>query len=197
MKNLKTTIIAWALSMLVAMPALASNESVPRGAAPTQFTETDIESLFEQGAERMSSSSPAIELAAGDVEALFEQGVDPMQLAMLSPEEMEATEGEWLPLAIFAARVAYSGWKAYRAYKQTKRVYRGYRALRSGYRYAKPKRWEHLRLKNGGHSLRIKSHRGRVEFRAENHPRPDGGSKIHFHARPGIGKHRTPSNFWK
>nr|VFK41571.1 MAG: hypothetical protein BECKTC1821E_GA0114239_101216 [Candidatus Kentron sp. TC] len=100
MKSLKTTIIAWVLSMLVAMPALASNESVPPSATPTQFTETDIQSLFEQNAEPMPSSSPVGELAAGDVEALFEQGAEPMQLAALSPEEMAETEGAWVQFAI-------------------------------------------------------------------------------------------------
>nr|VFJ93540.1 MAG: hypothetical protein BECKLFY1418B_GA0070995_104714 [Candidatus Kentron sp. LFY] len=66
MKKLKITIIAWALSMMVAMPALASNTSISRGAA--QFTETDMQSLFEQDAKSV-------------------------QLAALSPEEMQETEG--------------------------------------------------------------------------------------------------------
>nr|VFJ93549.1 MAG: hypothetical protein BECKLFY1418B_GA0070995_104717 [Candidatus Kentron sp. LFY] len=89
MKSLKTTIIAGALSATLAMPALASNTSVPRGAA--QFTETDTQ-------------------------ALFAQDVGPMELAMLSPEEMEATEGAWVWVVIRAGVILYSGYSAYRAW---------------------------------------------------------------------------------
>nr|VFJ95196.1 MAG: hypothetical protein BECKLFY1418A_GA0070994_104719 [Candidatus Kentron sp. LFY] len=92
MKKLKITIIAGALSMMVAMPALANNTSISPLAAPAQFMEADIESLFEQDAGSVQSVSP-VELAADDMEALFEEGAEPMELAMLSPEEMQETEG--------------------------------------------------------------------------------------------------------
>ncbi len=117
------------------------------------------------------------------------------EMAFLSDREMDETEGEWVPLAIFAARVGYSAWKGYRAYKQTRTIYRGYKAVRSGYRYAKPSRWKYRPLKHRGHSVKIKSHRGRDEFRAEIHPvkiRDHRKTRKlpHFHARPGIGRHR-------
>nr|VFJ95194.1 MAG: hypothetical protein BECKLFY1418A_GA0070994_104718 [Candidatus Kentron sp. LFY] len=95
MKSLETTIIAWVLSMMVAMPALASNTSVPRGAAPAQFTEADMQSLFEQDADPTQSFSPE-GFTDDNAQALFEEGAEPMELVMLSPEEMEATEGEWV-----------------------------------------------------------------------------------------------------
>ena len=118
---------------------------------------------------------------------LFQNGA---KVATLGKAEMKETEGKWLPLAIFVARITYSGWKAYRAYRQTRSIYRGYKALSSGYRYAKPSRWEHLRLGRGGHSLRIRSHRGRIEFRGEIHPYKGFRYLPHFHARPGISRHR-------
>nr|VFJ93552.1 MAG: hypothetical protein BECKLFY1418B_GA0070995_104718 [Candidatus Kentron sp. LFY] len=96
MKKLKTTIIAGVLSMMVVMPALASNTSISSLAAPAQFTEADIQSLFEQQDADSMQSFSLVELTDGDAQALFEEGAEPMELAMLSPEEMEATEGEWV-----------------------------------------------------------------------------------------------------
>nr|VFK54293.1 MAG: hypothetical protein BECKTUN1418F_GA0071002_104010 [Candidatus Kentron sp. TUN]VFK56272.1 MAG: hypothetical protein BECKTUN1418E_GA0071001_103910 [Candidatus Kentron sp. TUN] len=92
MKSLKTIIIAWALSVAVAMPAFAS--SMP--ASPAEFT-------------------------AADTQALFARDAGSMELAMLSPEEMAATEGEWV---WFAVRLAYTGYKVWRAYRRGAKIYR-------------------------------------------------------------------------
>nr|VFK41569.1 MAG: hypothetical protein BECKTC1821E_GA0114239_101215 [Candidatus Kentron sp. TC] len=94
MKNLKTAIIAGALSIAVAMPALASNESVPGRGGITKFT-------------------------ADDTQALFRQDAEPMQLATLSQLEMAETEGAVFPwvaagVIIAGAALAYTIWRDYR-----------------------------------------------------------------------------------
>nr|VFJ93543.1 MAG: hypothetical protein BECKLFY1418B_GA0070995_104715 [Candidatus Kentron sp. LFY] len=112
MKSLETTIIAWVLSMMVAMPALASNTSVPPGVASAQFTEANIQSLFEQQDADSMQSFSIVELTDDDAQALFEEGAEPMELAMLSPEEMAATEGEWFFAAARAtARYVPRAWR--------------------------------------------------------------------------------------
>nr|VFK11456.1 MAG: hypothetical protein BECKLPF1236A_GA0070988_100555 [Candidatus Kentron sp. LPFa]VFK24555.1 MAG: hypothetical protein BECKLPF1236C_GA0070990_1001420 [Candidatus Kentron sp. LPFa] len=103
MKNLKTTIIAGALSATLAMPAMAGNTSAPRGPAPAQFTEADTQ-------------------------ALFAQDVGPMELAMLSPEEMKATDGEAIqlvPVIVYGVVVAYRVYRIYRIGERMYRIYQG------------------------------------------------------------------------
>lgn len=72
MKFLKTTLLAGALSLSMAMPAFA-NES-------------------------QSAVAPIEPFSAADVSLVFEENAKPMQLAALSPQEMKETEGAVAPL---------------------------------------------------------------------------------------------------
>lgn len=93
MKELKSILLASALSGSIAMPALASDaQPAP---APVHFTTAEAHSIFEQDAK-------------------------PMQLAELSQQEMKETEGAWIwvPLyygAIYAPQMSALAWTAYRA----------------------------------------------------------------------------------
>nr|VFK11454.1 MAG: hypothetical protein BECKLPF1236A_GA0070988_100554 [Candidatus Kentron sp. LPFa]VFK24558.1 MAG: hypothetical protein BECKLPF1236C_GA0070990_1001421 [Candidatus Kentron sp. LPFa] len=160
MKSPKTIIIALALSVMVVMPALASD--ITRSpAAPVQFTEADIQSLFEQDAGAVPSFS-LVELTDGDAQALFEEGAEPMELAMLSPEEMEATEGAVIPLiygGIIAARYAYM------AFRVSGFVVGAYRVIGPAYR--------------GGRLLQVMA-RNVPKFRLDNHVNPYA-TKLHMH----------------
>ena len=47
----------------------------------------------------------------------------------MTEEQMLATEGEWIPVVVAAARVAYSGYKAYKAYKKVNKATKTAKAL--------------------------------------------------------------------
>lgn len=72
MKNLKNVLAATVLSVAMVMPVFASEALISPTAAPV---------------------IAPMEFTAADTQSLFEQNAQPMQLAVLSQQEMKETEG--------------------------------------------------------------------------------------------------------
>ena len=83
MKSLKMTLVAGALSLIVAMPVFAEEVKTAEVVVPTEKVQT------------ASVASP-IEFTATEMQSLFEQDAQPMQVAALSPTEMKETEGAFV-----------------------------------------------------------------------------------------------------
>jgi len=101
MKSLKMTLVAGALSLIVAMPAFAEElQTASVVAAPTEKVQT------------VQVDTP-IEFTATEMQSLFEQDAQPVQLASLSLQEMKETEGALAPFVIpligITARLAHHG----------------------------------------------------------------------------------------
>ena len=52
-------------------------------------------------------------------------------MALLSSQEMMETEGEWVPLAIWGARAAWTGYKTFRTYRTANRLRKTYHFTRN------------------------------------------------------------------
>ena len=85
--KLKSTLFAGVLAASLAVPAFANDAPV---------------------------ATPLPQFTAADAQMLFEQDAKPMQLAVLSQQEMKETEGAWLNFAIGGAiglgSYAYNNW---------------------------------------------------------------------------------------
>ncbi|MCU7924864.1 MAG: hypothetical protein KZQ97_00315 [Candidatus Thiodiazotropha sp. (ex Dulcina madagascariensis)] len=78
MKKFKTNLAASALSISMALPAIADEAQI--------------------------SVAPIQQFSPSDTRMVFEQDAKPMQLVELSQQEMKETEGAWLPLAAYILR---------------------------------------------------------------------------------------------
>lgn len=123
-------------------------------------------------------ATPLPQFTAADTQMLFEQDAMPMQLAVLSQQEMKETEGAFAPMVYGALVAANYAWTAFRV---SGVVAGAYRVIGPAY--------------NGGRVLQV-MHNNNPIFRLDNHRNPYT-SNFHVHLAPNMNLHRPWYAPWR